>query len=65
MNSGLAIAAYYGDGVVRARDLAAGLTGAVIRDPVQDRVVWLEYLQTVVRGREGWTDFYTACHEIL
>jgi MoxR-like ATPase len=65
MNAGLAMAAYYGDGVVRAPDLAAGLTGAVIRDPVQDRVVWLEYLQTVVRGRDGWNDFYRACHEML
>jgi MoxR-like ATPase len=65
MNAGLAMAAYYGDGVVRAPDLAAGLTGAVIRDPVQDRVAWLEYLQTVVRGRDGWSDFYRACHEML
>ena len=65
MNSGLAMAAYYGDGMVRAADLAAGLTGAVIRDPVQDRVVWLEYLQTVVRGRDGWKDFYRACQEML
>jgi MoxR-like ATPase len=65
MNAGLAMAAYYGDGVVRAPDLAAGLTGAVIRDPIQDRVAWLEYLQTVVRGRDGWNDFYRACHEML
>src|SRR4051794_14545654 len=27
-------------------DIAAGLTGAIVKDPVQDRVVWLEYLQT-------------------
>jgi MoxR-like ATPase len=65
MNSGLAMAAFYGDGVVRAGDLAAGLTGTVIRDPVQDRVAWLEYLQTVVRGRDGWKDFYRACRELL
>jgi hypothetical protein len=65
MNAGLAMAAYYGDGVVRAADLAAGLTGAVIRDPVQDRVVWLEYLQTVVKGRDGWKEFYRACYEVV
>lgn len=65
MNSGLAMAAYYGDGTVRAADLAAGLTGAVIRDPVQDLVVWREYLQTVARGRDGWKDFYRACNEML
>ena len=33
MNSGLALAAYFGDGSLRAHDLAAGLTGAVVKDP--------------------------------
>jgi hypothetical protein len=35
------------------------------KDPVQDRIVWLEYLQTVVKGRTEWKDFYHACHEVL
>jgi hypothetical protein len=65
MNGGLAMAAYYGDGVMRAGDLAAGLTGTIIRDPVQDRIVWQEYLQSVVRGRDDWKDFYRACREVL
>ena len=65
MTSGLAMAAYYGDGALHAGDLAAGLTGAIIKDPVQDRIVWLEYLQTVARERDGWTAFYKACHEVL
>jgi MoxR-like ATPase len=65
INSGLAMAAYYGDGQLHAGDLAAGLTGAIIKDPVQDRVVWLEYLQTVVKERDGWKDLYRACHEVL
>src|SRR5579859_1650578 len=65
INSGLAMAGYYGDGELHAGDLAAGLTGAIIKDPVQDRVVWLEYLQTVVREREGWKDLYRACQEVL
>ncbi len=65
INSGLAMAGYYGDGTLRSNDLAAGLTGAIIKDPVQDRVVWLEYLQTVVKERDGWKDLYRACHEVL
>jgi MoxR-like ATPase len=65
INSGLAMAGYYGDGSLKADDLAAGLTGAIVKDPVQDRVVWLEYLQTVVKEREGWKDLYRACHEVL
>lgn len=65
MTSGLTMAAYYGDGVLRASDIAAGLTGAVVKDPVQDRVVWLEYLQTVVKERDDWRDFYRACQEVI
>ncbi|MGH2494578.1 MAG: ATP-binding protein [Ktedonobacteraceae bacterium] len=65
INSGLAMAGYYGDGQLRASDLAAGLTGAIVKDPVQDRVVWLEYLQTVVKERDGWKDLYRACQEVL
>ena len=65
MTNGLAMAAYYGDGALHAGDLAAGLTGAIIKDPVQDRIVWLEYLQTVVKDRNGWKDFYRACHEVF
>jgi MoxR-like ATPase len=65
INNGLAMAAYYGDGELHAGDLAAGLTGTIIRDPVQDRIVWLEYLQTVVKERDGWKDLYRACHEVL
>jgi MoxR-like ATPase len=65
LNSGLAMAGYYGDGQLRASDLAASLTGAIVKDPVQDRVVWLEYLQTVVKERDGWKDLYRACQEVL
>src|SRR5690348_7216741 len=65
VTSGLTMAAYYGDGALRAADLAAGIIGAIVKDPVQDRVVWLEYLQTVVKERDGWKDLYRACHEVL
>jgi hypothetical protein len=64
VNGGLALAAHFGDGVLRADDLAAGLLGAVVKDPVQDRTVWLEYLETVVRERDGWKDLYRACREV-
>jgi hypothetical protein len=63
MNQGLSLAGHYGDGKLRAADLASGLVGAVIKDPVQDRVVWLEYLETVVKERDGWKDLYRACRE--
>lgn len=64
VNSGLALAAHFGDGRLNAQDLAAGIVGAVVKDPVQDKVVWNEYLETVVKTREDWRDVYRACKEI-
>ncbi len=63
VNSGMAIAAHFGDGTLSAADVASGLIGAVIKDPVQDKVVWKEYLETVVKERDGWKDLYRACRE--
>ncbi|HEX2042826.1 MAG TPA: AAA family ATPase [Acidimicrobiales bacterium] len=64
VTSGLALAVHFGDGRLSARDLAAGLVGAVVKDPVQDRVVWQEYLETVVKEREGWADLYRSCRDL-
>jgi MoxR-like ATPase len=64
VNSGLALAAHFGDGRLRAGDVASGLVGAVVKDPVQDRVVWQEYLETVVKERDGWKDLYRASREV-
>ena len=63
VNSGLAMAAYFGDGQLKANDLAAGIIGAVVKDPVQDKIVWQEYLETVVKPRDEWKDVYRACRD--
>ncbi len=63
MNSGMALAGHFGEGSLTAQDLAASIQGAVVKDPVQDAVVWKEYLETVVKEREGWKDLYRACRE--
>jgi MoxR-like ATPase len=65
VNQGLTLAAHFGDGKLRANDIASGLSGAVIKDPVQDKVVWQEYLETIVKERDGWKDLYRACRETL
>ncbi|MEV4393883.1 AAA family ATPase [Nonomuraea sp. NPDC049607] len=64
LTSGIALAAHFGDGVLRPSDVAAGIVGAVVQEPVSDRVVWREYLETVVRERPDWRDFYRACREV-
>ncbi|MEN7548094.1 AAA family ATPase [Rapidithrix thailandica] len=65
MNNGLAMAGYFGDGVIKAADLAAGVIGAVVKDPVQDKIVWQEYLETVVKHRDNWKDIYRSCRELI
>ncbi len=62
-SNGMALAAHFSDGQMRANDLASGLLGAVVKDPVQDSLIWREYLETVVKEREGWKDVYRACRE--
>ena len=64
VTSGLALSAHFGDGVLGADDVAAGIVGAVVKDPVHDSVAWREYLEGVVRDRPGWGPFYDACREL-
>lgn len=64
VNNGMAMAAYFGDGRLNAHDLAAGIIGAVVKDPVQDKLVWQEYLETVVKPRDEWKDIYRACRDL-
>jgi len=63
INSGMALAGHFGDGVLRPHDMASSLIGAVIKDPVQDQVVWNEYLEAVVKERDDWKDLYRAFRE--
>ena len=50
---------------LKAHDVASGLIGAIIKDPAQDGVIWREYLETVVKERDGWKDLYRACRDQL
>lgn len=65
INSGQALAAHFGDGTLKANDLAAGITGAIVKDPIQDKMIWQEYLETIVKERKDWKDLYRACKELL
>jgi hypothetical protein len=61
VTNGLALAAHFGDGTLRPADVASGIVGAVVKDPVHDAVAWREYVEGVVRERPEWADFYDAC----
>lgn len=64
LTNGMTLAAHFGDGTVSAADVAAGLVGAVVKDPIQDAVVWNEYLEVVVKERTDWRDLYRACRDL-
>jgi MoxR-like ATPase len=57
------LAVHFGNGVIQPKDLASSLTGAIIKDESQDKQIWLEYLETIVRKRPDWKDLYAACKE--
>jgi MoxR-like ATPase len=58
-------AAHFGDGSVEAQHMAANLVGAIVKDPVQDVVALQEYLENVVRSRDGWDDLYSAIRAVI
>ena len=65
MNSGLALAYHFGDGELKADDIASGIIGAIIKDPVQDKIIFQEYMETVLKQRDGWKDIYRSCRDII
>lgn len=65
VNQGLSLAAHFGDGVLNSQDMAAGIIGAIVKDPVQDSIVWKEYLDGVMKKRKAYRDIYLSCKELL
>jgi len=65
INSGQALATHFGDGKIKANDMAAGITGAIVKDPIQDKIVWQEYLEIVMKERKEWQDLYQSCKALL
>jgi len=62
---GLSLAAHFGDGTLRTRDVAAGLVGAIVKEPAEDGPILREYLDVAAKGREGWAELRKACRDLL
>lgn len=58
-----ALSAHFGDSNLNAKDIAAGLEGAIVKNARQDLTAWQEYLETVVKERSEWQDLYQAIKE--
>jgi MoxR-like ATPase len=66
IGSSMALAGHFGTGTVEARDLAAGIHGAVIKEDAKDLLGWTEYLENIVKKRGAeWQPIYQACKEML
>jgi MoxR-like ATPase len=65
MVGGLSQAAYFSNGTLDAEGLAANVVGAVVKDPVQDAGVMAEYLETVIKKRRDYADYYSVLSELL
>jgi MoxR-like ATPase len=63
--SGQMLAYHFGNGQLKATDIAAALSGAIVKDTHNDLPIWKDYLQLVVKDRDGWKDLYRACRELL
>lgn len=62
--SSMALAGNFGSGEVSPQDLASAIQGSVVKDEEKDRVVWQEYLASVLKKRGAeWRPLFTACSE--
>lgn len=65
MVGGISQATFFNDGVLTPETLAANMLGAVVKDPVQDRAVLGEYLETVLKKRRGFEGYYASLTELI
>lgn len=65
MVGGISQAAFFNDGRLTPETLAANMIGAVVKDPVQDRVVFSEYLETVLKRRRGFEGYYASLTDLI
>lgn len=57
---GLSHAAFFNGGELSAEGIASNLVGAIVKDPVQDKAALEEYLETVLKKRPSYADYYHA-----
>jgi MoxR-like ATPase len=63
MVGGISEATFFNGGSLTPETLASNMIGAVVKDPVQDRAVLGEYLETVLKKRPGFEGYYASLTE--
>jgi MoxR-like ATPase len=62
---GLSHAAFFNDGRLDPESLAPNILGAVVKDPVQDRAVLGEYLETVLKKRAEYAAYHRSLKDLM
>jgi len=62
---GLSQATYFNKGKLTAEGISPTLVGAIVKDPVQDKVVLEEYLEMVLKKRKDYSGYYSAMTDIV
>ena len=65
MVGGLSQAAWFHQGQLNADAISSNLLGAIVKDPVQDKLVLEEYLETVLKKRPDYADYYHSINDLL
>jgi MoxR-like ATPase len=65
MIGGLSQAAFFNDGKLSAEGIAPNMIGAIVKDPVQDKAVLEEYLETVMKKRPEHADYYRMLVDLV
>jgi MoxR-like ATPase len=64
MVGGLSQAAFFNNGKLSAEGVAPNMIGAIVKDPVQDKAVLEEYLETVLKKRPDYAEYYHTLAEL-
>jgi MoxR-like ATPase len=65
MVGSLSQAAFFNDGKLSAEGVAPNMIGAIVKDPVQDKAVLEEYLETVMKKRPDYADYYRMLVDLV
>ena len=65
MVGGISQATFFNGGTLTPATLASNMIGAVVKDPVQDRAVLGEYLETVLKKRRGFEGYYASLTDLI
>lgn len=65
MVGGISQSNWFGGNDLTAEDISNNLVGAIVKDPVQDKAVLEEYLETVLKKRKDFSAYYKTMNDVL